>query len=148
MSILGTIEAVLDRVVPRVESSSVSTREISQEEFLSLPDRLAEIDTLKITAIEPKSVQLRCAGSSRSALASASVLVGAAPDPRWYSEVKSRLQIDHLADGRVKVTAYEHMLGFPSERRVFAQLLLAQSSDMAAAISTPAAQQSVEPDVE
>ena len=105
-----------------MEAVGYSKRRFSGDEFKSTMTAFITNDTILPLTITGAAYDLRVSGRLFGGLSQAKVLIGKPAKPELYENMRFRFQVTLLQDGRISVRAYEHVLGFPKERRAMQSL--------------------------
>jgi len=116
------IEALLDSIVPAVETEAELECTLPQGGFSHLMGTLATEHGFAVRSAQPGDHVLEIPGKSFGDLEQLKNVFGKAEAWRYYN-IKSRLRCCQTGKGTIKVVSYEHFVGLKKERNAFREVL-------------------------
>ena len=119
---LQKIEALLDSIVPAVETEAELECNLSTERFSDLINTLATENGFPVRSAQSGDYVLEVPGSTIGGPVRLKNLFGKA-EARHYDNTKSRLRCFQTESGVIKVVSYEHLVGLKKEEKAFRDVL-------------------------
>ena len=116
------LEALLDSIIPAVETEAEVECNLSTGRFSELLSTLATQNGLPVRSAQSGDYVLEVPGSTIGGPWQLKTLFGKA-EALHYDNAKSRLRCFQTESGVIKVVSYEHLVGLKKEKKAFRDVL-------------------------